>query len=42
MLLQTHCRTTALALAEEFEVSVRSIYRHIDDLRAAGVPADCR
>jgi predicted DNA-binding transcriptional regulator YafY len=38
MLLQTRGRTTADALAAEFEVSVRTIYRDIDQLSAADVP----
>jgi predicted DNA-binding transcriptional regulator YafY len=38
MLLQLRERTTADALAAEFEVSVRTIYRDIDRLAAAGVP----
>src|SRR5882757_4890368 len=38
MLLQTRGRMTAEALAAEFEVSVRTIYRDIDELNAADVP----
>ena len=38
ILLQLRVRLTAKALAEEFEVSMRTIYRDIDELSAAGIP----
>lgn len=40
MILQARGRATGESLAAEFEVSVRTIYRDVDELSAAGVPVE--
>jgi predicted DNA-binding transcriptional regulator YafY len=38
LMLQTRGRLTAQQLAEELEVSVRTIYRDVEELSASGIP----
>jgi predicted DNA-binding transcriptional regulator YafY len=38
LLLQARGRLTAAQLAQELEVSVRTVYRDVESLHAAGIP----
>ncbi len=40
--LLTRQKTSAAALAERFDISVRSVYRYVEELTIAGVPIDIR
>lgn len=40
MLLTSRRKVTAREIADRFEISVRSVYRYVDELNVAGVPVD--
>ena len=40
MLLTSRRKVTASEIADRFEISVRSVYRYVDELNVAGVPVD--
>lgn len=40
MLLTTRRKVTAKEIADRFEISVRSVYRYVEELNVAGVPVD--
>ena len=40
MLLTSRRRVTAAEMADRFEISVRSVYRYVEELNVAGVPLD--
>ncbi len=40
MLLMTRRKVTAKQIADRFEISVRSVYRYVEELNVAGVPVD--
>lgn len=40
MLLTSRRKVTAREIAERFEISVRSVYRYVEELNVAGVPVD--
>ena len=38
LLLTSRRKVTAREIAERFEISVRSVYRYVEELNVAGVP----
>lgn len=40
MMLTSRRKVTAREIADRFEISVRSVYRYVDELNVAGVPVD--
>ncbi|MDE7087607.1 MAG: YafY family transcriptional regulator [Clostridia bacterium] len=40
MLLTSRRKVTAKEFAEKFDISIRSVYRYVDELNVAGVPVD--
>ena len=40
MLLMSRRKVTAKEIADRFEISVRSVYRYVEELNVAGVPVD--
>ncbi len=40
LLLTSRRKVTAREIAERFEISVRSVYRYVEELNVAGVPID--
>lgn len=39
-MLMTHRKVTAREIAERYEISLRSVYRYVEELNVAGVPVD--